>query len=174
MAALRSLPNVFDTPYWYALYTRPRHEKRVDWQLKQKGIESYLPLQQVVRRWSDRKKRVEEPLFRCYVFVHITLKDSLPALQTHGVVRMVSFNGQPASIPDEQIDAVKRILQERRALEPCDYFTLGQRVEVVYGPLTGIEGILVQKRGHNRLVVAIDSIRQALSVEVDAEEVRAV
>lgn len=161
-------------PRWYALYTRPRHEKRVDRQLKQKGIESYLPLRKELRQWSDRKRWVEEPLFRCYVFVRIPLQDYILALQTHGVVRMVSFNGRPAPIPDEQIEAVRRILEEIRTVEPVSYLVIGQRVEVIKGPLAGIRGVLIQKRNQNRLVIAIDSIRQAISIEINADEVKPV
>ncbi|HID95442.1 MAG TPA: UpxY family transcription antiterminator [Candidatus Latescibacteria bacterium] len=161
-----------DTPCWYALYTRARHEKKVDFLLKSKGIESYLPLQRVLRRWSDRKKWVEEPLFRCYVFVRVLPQDRLLALQTPGVVKMVCFGGEPAVIPHEQIEAVRRVLEETRNFEPCAYFTVGDRVEVMKGPLAGLEGILVRKKKGYRLVIVIDSIRQALSVEVDAGEVR--
>lgn len=161
-------------PQWYALYTRPRHEKRVDRQLKQKGIESYLPLRKELRRWSDRKKWVEEPLFRCYVFVRIPLQDYISALQTYGVVRMVSFNGRPAPIPDEQIDAVRRVLEEIKTVEPISYLVIGQKVEVIKGPLAGIRGVLIQKRNQNRLVIAIESIRQGISIEINADEVKPV
>jgi len=142
--------------------------------LKQKGIESYLPLRKELRRWSDRKKWVEEPLFRCYVFVRIPLQDYISALQTYGVVRMVSFNGRPAPIPDEQIDAVRRVLEEIKTVEPISYLVIGQKVEVIKGPLAGIRGVLIQKRNQNRLVIAIESIRQGISIEINADEVKPV
>ncbi|MCD6165698.1 UpxY family transcription antiterminator [bacterium] len=165
---------LMEIPHWYALYTRSRHEKKVDAQLKEKGIESYLPLHTVIRQWSDRKKKVEEPLFRCYVFVHLALKDRLRALQTEGVVRMVSFGGKPSVIPDSQIEAVKRLLQEGLVVEPYQYLKEGQWVEVVQGPLTGLQGILIEKRGSQKLVVSIDSIRQSISVQIDARLVKAI
>ena len=142
--------------------------------MKQKGIESYLPLRKELRRWSDRKKWVEEPLFRCYVFVRIPLQDYISALQTYGVVRMVSFNGRPAPIPDEQIDAVRRVLEEIKTVEPISYLVIGQKVEVIKGPLAGIRGVLIQKRNQNRLVIAIESIRQGISIEINADEVKPV
>ena len=97
---------------WYALYTRSRHEKKVDYQLREKGIESYLPLQRVLRKWSDRKKWVEEPLFRCYVFVHVDPANRLRALQTFGVVRFVTFSDEPAVVRDDEIENIRRILRE--------------------------------------------------------------
>lgn len=163
-----------DAAKWYALYTRARFEKKVDFQLKEKGIESYLPLRTVVRQWSDRKQKVEEPLFKSYIFVHVPPADRILALQTFGVVRMVNFKGVPAVIPDEQIEAVKRVLQEIETVELIDYLTIGQMVEVINGPLIGLRGILIEKRGRNRLVITIDQIKQALSVEIRVENVQAV
>ncbi|MFQ5710087.1 MAG: transcription termination/antitermination NusG family protein, partial [bacterium] len=88
-----------NSSHWYALYTRPRFEKKVDLLLQEKGLESYLPLHTVLRRWSDRWKKVEEPLFSCYVFVRILLSQRIHAVQTDGVVRIVSFTGTPSPIP---------------------------------------------------------------------------
>ena len=167
-----TITDLIEIPHWYALYTRSRHEKKVDAQLKEKSIESYLPLHTVIRQWSDRKKKVEEPLFRCYVFVHLALQDYLKALRTYGVVRMISFGGKPSVIPDSQIEAVKRLLQEGLAVESCEYLKEGQWVEVVQGPLTGLQGILLEKRGGQNLVISISSIRQSISVQIDAHLVK--
>ncbi len=159
-------------PNWYALSTRARHEKKVHSQLVQKGIISFLPLQTFHRRWSDRYKKVEEPLFSCYVFVKIALKDRLQALQTDGAVRLVSFNGVPATIPESQINAIRGILENQIPLERVDYLTPGQRIEVVQGPLRGSTGILAEIKNRQRLVIRIDSIMQAISVDIDMRDVR--
>ena len=160
--------------HWYALYTRSRHEKRVDSQLHDKRIESYLPLRRVMRQWSDRKKWVEEPLFRCYVFIHVDEKDRLRALQTYGSVRVVSFNGKPAVVQDKEIETIRRILREIPNVEACVDVREGDMVEIVQGPLCGLMGRLVQVRNEDRLLVSIDSIHQALRFNVDRTDVKVV
>ena len=152
---------------WYALYTRPRFEKKVEVQLSEKEIETYLPLQTVVRQWSDRKKKIQEPIFRGYIFVHIEPKYRIESLRVDGVVRMVGFGGKPSVIPDDQIDAIQRLLDKNAKIEACDYFTVGDPVEVAQGSFAGIKGRLIEKRGMRRFVISIDAIRQSLSVEID-------
>ncbi len=152
---------------WYALYVRPRHEKTVYQQLVEKRVESFLPLTKQLRKWKDRKKWVEMPLFSGYVFVNIDLKDRLQALQTHGVVRMVSFGGVPAVIPDWQIEQLNKILQEGTSIQPEEYLKVGDYVEVVEGPLKGVRGYLREKRGESRIAILIDGIYQSASFVVD-------
>ena len=159
-------------PNWYALSTKARHEKKVHNQLKQKGIQSYLPLQTFFRRWSDRYKKVEEPVFSCYVFVQIALQDRLNVLHTDGAVRLVSFNGIPATIPEDQIEAIKTILENNLQIERVNYLTPGQKVEVVQGPLRGTKGILAQIKNSHRLIVRIDSIMQAISIDIDYRDIK--
>lgn len=159
---------------WYAFYTRPNHEKRVEAQLQEKGLESYLPLRTVIRRWSDRRKQIQEPLFRCYVFVHADEKERVAALETHGVVRMIWFNGKPAVVRDEEIEAIQCILRERPAAEACVPIEIGEYVEIIRGPLTGIQGRMIMTKGAGRLVVSIDSIGQAVNFDVDVEDVKPV
>ena len=161
-----------EVPHWYALYTRPRFEKRVDARLRERGLESYLPLQTVRRRWSDRWKNVEFPLFSGYVFVRITLRQVWHAVQTDGVMRLVSFNGQPSPIPDYEIEAVRQVVSGNVPFDCVDYLAVGERVEVVSGPLRGVRGRLLERRGNRKLLVGIEQIRQALSVEVHEFEVR--
>lgn len=159
-------------PHWYALSTRARHEKKVFEHLQKKGVISYLPLQTFYRRWSDRHKKVQEPLFSCYVFVKMNLNERLPVLQTDGVVRLVSFNGIPATIPDSQIDAIRTVLEHKRTIEKADYLTPGQKIEVIFGPLKGIRGILAEIKNQQRLVIRLDSIMQAISVDIDFRDVK--
>lgn len=163
-----------NTPHWYALYTRSRYEKKVDYQLKEKGVTSYLPLNEVYHRWSDRYQKVQMPLFSCYVFVFMALKDRFRVLQTDGVIKLVSFNGRPAMIADYEIDAIKRILAEKINVEPISLFTPGKMVRVKQGPLKGIVGSLIQRNHGNRLVIAIDGIQQALSIEIDYRDLEIV
>ena len=155
---------------WYAIHTKNRHEKKVDLRLKEKGISSYLPLNTVYRRWSDRYKKVQEPLFSCYVFVNMNLKDRLSVLQTDGVVCLVAFNGIPATIPEDQIYAIKKILEKKQSVEYSDYFIPGKKVKVARGPFKGIEGTLVTNKNNNRLVIAIEGIKQAISIEIDPRD----
>ncbi len=160
-------PPLVDKLNWYALYTRPRFEKKVEVELYRREIESYLPVQTVIRQWSDRKKKVEEPLFRSYVFVHTTSNDRIGSLQIDGVVRMVSFGGKLSIIPDDQIDTIKRFLKEGYKFEPQDYLVKGDRVKVTHGPLMGVQGKLVEIRNARRFVITIDAIRQSIAVEID-------
>ena len=161
-------------PNWYALSTKARHEKKIHNQLIQKGITSFLPLQTFHRRWSDRYKKVQEPLFSCYLFVKIPLKDRLLVLQTDGAVRFVSFNGIPATIPEYQINTIKAILENDLPIERVDYLTPGQKIEVMQGPLKGTKGILAEVKNNHRLIVRIDSIMQAISVDIDYRDIKIV
>lgn len=159
-------------PHWYALTTRCRHEKKVNERLQQKGINSYLPLYSTYRTWSDRTKRISEPLFSCYLFVKIALKERLPVLQTAGAIRLVSFEHIPAPIPEWQIDSIRQLLDMGALVEKVDHWTVGQRVEVIDGPLIGVHGTLQQTRGNTKLVVAVDALSQAVAVEIDASLVK--
>lgn len=152
---------------WYAVYTRPRFEKKVDLELKRRGFDSYLPLHTVVKQWSDRKKKVEEPLFRSYVFVHVSPKERVDSMEITGIVRMIGFGGKPSVIPDDQIDAIRRFLEGGYKIESYDYLSSGDPVEITHGPLMGIKGILAEKRNVSRFVIRIDAIGQSIAIEVD-------
>lgn len=159
---------------WYALYTRPRFEKKVNGQLEQKGLESLLPLRQVLRIWSDRKKKIEEPMFPSYVFIHGDAKERYMALQTDGVMRIVSFQGQPARIPEGQIKSISLVLEHGYDPEPHSYLHVGEEVEIVAGPLIGLRGFYIEDRGSHRLVISLAAIRQSVAIEVDRGLVRPV
>ena len=159
---------------WYALHTRAHHEKKVKTRLTEKGITNYLPLKTVYRRWSDRYKKVQEPLFSCYIFVKIALKNRLPVLQTNGTVNLVSFNGIPSPIPEDQINAIKTILERKQIIDYADYFTPGKQVKVVQGPLKGLQGTLIENKNNNRLIISIDGIQQAISVEINPHDLQLV
>ncbi len=157
---------------WYALYTRPRHEKKVYEGLTEKGITAFLPTIRQLRQWKDRRKWVEVPLFNSYVFIQIDLQDKLTALQTKGVVRMVSFGGVPAAIPDWQIEQLQRVIEHPETLQPEQYLKEGDLVEIVEGPLKGIRGYLRQLRGETRVAILIDGIYQSASFVVDRRFVK--
>jgi len=154
--------------YWYALYTRPRNEKKIDGELNKLGLNTFLPVKTITKLWSDRKKVIKEPLFPSYVFVYANLKERLMALQPRGVIRMVSFNGQPTRIPEDQINAVRRIIESGQTPVVHPYFAKGDKVQIVSGPLAGLEGFVIEHRGTSHLIMSIDCIRQSLSVRIDS------
>jgi transcription antitermination factor NusG len=153
---------------WYAIYVKSRHEKSVRSELQQKGIESSLPLMTVTRQWSDRKKKVEVPLIRGYVFVKIDIsKEKFGVLQTDGVVKFVTFCNKTVSIPEVQMFWLDQLFLSELNLTPETDFPAGTEVDVMFGPLKGLQGRVKQKNSKSRLVVWFDSIMQGVSVEID-------
>lgn len=153
--------------HWYALYTFPRHEKCVAYQIEQRSIPCFLPVYRSVRRWKDRRKELELALFPGYVFVHFALRDRLRVLQLPSAVRLVSFNGQPAALPEAEIEALRQRLEQGAHIEPHPYLNLGRRVRVCAGPMQGLEGIIVRRKDRCRLVFSLDLIMRSVAVEVD-------
>jgi transcription antitermination factor NusG len=160
-----------DAGNWYALFTRYQHEKSAAFALSNKNYEVYLPLYSSVRRWQDRDKKVMSPLFPCYVFIHGGMDRQLPILTTPGVLHIVSYGGAPASVPQAQLDAVRRITESRLVFESHPYIHCGDRVRVKAGPLTGLEGILTRKKGVARLVVSLEMLGRSAAVEIDGVNV---
>jgi transcription antitermination factor NusG len=156
---------------WYATYTRSNHEKRAAVQLEQRAIQHFLPSYATVRKWKDRRKRVELPLFPGYVFVRIPLQERLRVLSIPGVVRLVGFDGRPTALPDAEIETLRMVLARRLSVEPHPYLSVGRKVRISRGALEGMEGVLIRKKGQVRLVVSLDLIRQSAMVEVDSCDV---
>jgi transcription antitermination factor NusG len=154
---------------WYALYTYPRHEKQVAQQIEQRSISCFLPLYRSVRRWKDRRKELELALFPGYVFVRMEWKDRLRVLQLPSAVRLVSFNGQPATLSEEEIESLRERLSCSGSgrIAPHPYLCAGRRVRVHSGPMQGLEGIIVRKKDSCRIVFSIDLIMRSVAVEVD-------
>jgi len=164
------LPTEFAEPHWYVAHTSANHEKRVTQQLLERSVENFLPLYDCVRRWKDRRMKLQLPLFPGYVFVRLLLRERLKVLQVPGVARLISFNGQPAVLPDTEVEALRAGLATRLRAEPHPYLTVGRRVRVKRGPLAGVEGILIRKKNACRVVLSLDLIMQSASVEVDASD----
>jgi transcription antitermination factor NusG len=158
-------------PQWYAAYTSANHEKRVAMQLEERAVEHFLPLYASVRRWKDRRMKLQLPLFPGYVFVRLVLRDRLPVLQIPSVVRLVGFNGIPAPLPDQDIESLRGALCQQLRAEPHPYLTIGKRVRILRGPLEGKEGILVRRKANLRVILSIDLIARSIVVDVDAVDV---
>jgi transcription antitermination factor NusG len=161
-------------PLWYAAYTSANHEKRVGEQLGARSVEHFVPLYESVRRWKDRKVRLQLPLFPGYVFVRLSLCDRLRVLQVPGVARLVGFNGLPCALPDSEIRALKAGLSRGVHAEPHPYLTVGRRVRVKSGPLEGLQGIVVRRKNRLRLIITLDLIHRAAAVEVEAADLEAI
>jgi len=156
---------------WFAVYTSPRHEKRVSQYLGQKEIEHYLPLYRTQRKWRDGSKvTLNLPLFPGYLFVHIRKSERVPVLQVPGVLSLVGGTGrQPASLPEAEINALRSGLPLRRA-EPHPLLTVGQRARIRSGALAGKEGVLVRRKNSLRVVLTMELIQRSVAVEVDESE----
>lgn len=171
-ADLAATPPVeLDTINWYALYTAPRHEKSVADQINRRGISCFLPVYRSTRRWKDRRKELAMVLFPGYVFVRVALQDRLQVLQLPGAVRLVTFNGRPVALPEQEIELLRSRLSNTHVMEPHPYLRVGRRIRVRSGPLQGLEGIIVRKKDRCRLVFSIDLIMRSVAVEVDEDEV---
>jgi len=155
---------------WYAAYTRSRHEKQVSRQLCDRQIDSFLPVYQSVRRWKDRRKEIEFPLFPGYVFVRIRETERLRVLQVSGVVQLVTFNGRPAPLDDNEIESLRNGIANGICPEPHPYLKVGRRVRVKYGPLAGVEGFLVRRKDKFRVVISIDLIMRSVAAEVQVAD----
>ena len=139
--------SLIPAPHWYAAYTCVHHEKRILQQLRERNIDGFVPLYHSVRRWKDRRKELDLVLFPGYVFVHISLQQRIRVLQVPGVVTFVSFNGVPAPLPESEVEALRKALVHGVCAEPHPYLKTGRRVLIRNGPFTGIEGILLPKKG---------------------------
>ena len=162
------------SPQWYALYTCSRHEKQVAIQLQQHQVEFFLPLYSSTRRWKDRRVQLELPLFPGYVFVHIALHDRMQVLGIPGAVRFVAFRGLPTVLDKQDVERLRNGLNSGVRAAPHPYLVLGRRVRVVRGPMVGMQGILLRRKHHSRLVLSIDLIMRSIAVEIDACDVEPV
>jgi transcription antitermination factor NusG len=169
-----SFAGALDHAEWYAVYTNARHEKRVTKYLTGRMVECYLPSYKSVRRWQDRRKEVELPLFPGYLFVKIAYRSRLHVVTAPGVVQIVSFDGRPAPIRPAEIEALREGMSRARRCEPHPYLKVGKTVRVRSGPLAGMKGILIRRKEGFRLVLSIELIMRSVAIEVDEADVEAV
>lgn len=158
---------------WYALWTRSRHEHLVCRELTTRHVEAFLPTVPRWSVWKDRKKQIDWPLFPGYCFARFDADCRFSILNCLGVAAIVSFNGEPAPIPDCEIESVRRLVSSELRYDPCPFIHEGAVVEVIRGPLAGIVGRLVRKGSHAHLVLSVETVHQAVSVQVDASDVAA-
>jgi transcription antitermination factor NusG len=177
---IRALPELVcavpeQKPSWYAVQTRAQHEKSVAYRFERSGIETFLPLISEVHRWSDRKKIVQLPLFGCYVFARIfpNNQDRIRLLRVDGVLSLVGKRGEGTPIPDEQIEAVKVLIEQRLPWSSHPFLKVGHRVRIRSGALDGMEGVLVSCNGDKSLVVSVDAIQRSLAVRIEGYELEA-
>jgi len=161
-------------PQWFAIWTRSRHEKLVRDQLEKKSdVDVFLPTIGKWSRWKDRKKKIDWPLFPGYVFARFVADERVGILKVDGVVQIISNNGMLSAIPDEEIDSIRTLVESELAYDPVPLIKEGDMVKVTSGPLKGVIGRLITKKGvQARLVLSVDLIGQAVSVEVDAADVK--
>lgn len=156
---------------WFAAYTNANHEKRVAAHFLARGVNHFLPLYSSIRRWKDRRIRLDLPLFPGYIFVHFELTARLRVLEVPGVVRLVGFNGTPYALPDKEVETLRTGMAEAIRFEPHPLLSIGSRARIVRGPLAGTEGILVRKKNRYRVVLTIGVIARSAAVEVDASDI---
>ena len=150
---------------WYVVYTYPKAERKVDRKLREIGVTTFLPLHKVVKQWSDRKKKLEIPLFPNYVFVYTTYQKRFEVFKVSEVVRFVSFEGKPASIEESTINFLKKILKGHVEVFNHD-FQEGEMIKINQGQFAGVEGLIIRKSGKRRLLVRIEVLHACVSIDV--------
>jgi len=154
---------------WFALCVKAGHEKIVATIAHNKGFEEFLPLHQSRRRWSDRIKSIEVPLFPGYVFCRLDPERRLPLLTIPGVMHLVGIGKIPAPIEDAEIETIQMALREGLFAEPWPFLEIGQRVRLESGPLAGLEGLLIKVRDQHRIVVSVSLLRRSVAVEIERD-----
>ena len=157
------------TPFpWFALQVRTQHERGVAEFLRGGGFDWFLPLYKCRKRWSDRVKEVEVPLFPGYLFCRFNPHDRLPILKTPGVIQIVGYNRQPVEIDETEISAIQTLVGSGMSSQPWPYLYVGDKVQIESGPLQGMSGILTNFKGKHRLIVSVTLLQRAVAVEIDA------
>ena len=154
---------------WSVVYTYPHAEKRIAEELNGKSITTYLPIQTEIRQWSDRKKKIQCPLFPNYVFVQARRMDHHTILSVPGVTRFISLDGRPVTIPEAEMKSLLMLSESNTGIVREAYFYIGDKVRVISGPFAGLQGMLMEKNGSKRFFTRFDSIEQAVSVIVDVQ-----
>nr|WP_321356769.1 UpxY family transcription antiterminator [uncultured Draconibacterium sp.] len=160
--------------FWYAIYTKPNREKRILEYLKEQNLTCYLPLQKSLRIWSDRKKWIEEPLFKSYVFVKVSYKEFFNVLSIPGVICYVSFGGKAQPIPEKQLEDIKTFVeQDETKIEITkENIAPGTKAEVLYGALKGVQGEIVKFNGKFRILIRIPMMGYCLHANISKDEIK--
>jgi transcription antitermination factor NusG len=159
---------------WFALTVRPQHEKTVASALENKDLEGFLPLYRAKRRWSDRVKELELPLFPGYVFCRFCFEDRMAVLTIPSVTSVVSFGNQPAEVHEAEITGIKTMISSGLPVRPWPFLKVGQTVRIDQGPLAGLTGLLVREKDAWRVVLSVEILRRSVAVEIDREMLSAV
>lgn len=160
--------------FWYAVRVRANHEHKTAHFLKSLGYDIFHPTYRDRRQWSDRVKELDVPLFSGYVFCHMDIHQRLPVMKAPGVVEVVGFGKTFLPIPDQEIAAVRAVVNSPAFARPCPYLQIGERVRVEKGPLAGVEGILLERKTDTCLVVSVHLLQRSIATQVDVDCVRAV
>ncbi len=161
---------------WYAVWTRARHEKRVAQELQESRIVTFLPLLQQIHQWSDRRRKVEVPMFSCYAFVRIAqeAEERRKVLRTPGVLGFVGSERRGTPIPDHEIENLQSAIREKIPCAAHPFINTGQRVRIRGGSLDGMEGILVRQGGEHSAVVSVELLRQSISIRIEGYQIESV
>jgi transcription antitermination factor NusG len=159
--------STFHNHLWYALWIRPRFEKYAAKHLRDKGYEEYMPISRSKRRWSDRMKTVETPLFPGYLFCKFDIQNRLPILIVPGVLSIVGIGKAPATIPESQISSLQQVIASGLQSGPWPFVQVGQSVSVERGPLAGLKGIVIEVKSNSRLVLSLPLLQRAVAVDID-------
>jgi transcription antitermination factor NusG len=159
---------------WYALRIRSRHEKLVSTALTGRGFDCYVPLYRSRRRWTDRFKELDLPLFPGYVFSRFEVRDQLSVLKCTGVTQIVALGRMPVPVDAAELERVQRMVESGLSVMPWPYLAVGERVYLTGGPLEGLEGIISRVKGNFRLVVSVSLLQRSVAVEIDRDWVRPV
>lgn len=158
-----------NTGNWFVLYTVPNFEKKVTAYLIRKSILTYLPLINVERSWSDRKKTIEKPLFPGYVFVKVARRDLWQASSVKGVIKVLSTGQYPSIIEEREIDIIKKAITYTPDVYPEGNFTKGEYIKIIAGPFAGVEGKIVDVKGSKRLFIYLQLLNQSLSINIQSD-----
>ena len=165
-------PNVSPNRFWFALYTKPRHEFKAVQYLESIEIENYLPTITTLKQWSDRKKKITEPLFKGYIFVYCNEKERFESLQNESILSTVAFEGKPARIPEWQIENLKKVLAEKKEIFVTDIIKVGTEVKIIEGPFNGVTGIVTQSDENCKMLgVTIDLLRRTVLVRLPKDSI---
>ena len=154
---------------WYALHVHARKESLIASHLEGQGVQCFLPLYKSVRKWSDRTKEVQQPLFPSYLFSRFDYQDRRTVVMTPGVLRVVGNGREAIPVPDEEVKAIQTAVAAGLSHQPWPYIEVGERVRLTYGTLSGLEGILINFKGEHRVVLSVNLLQRSVAFEADLE-----